>query len=222
MPGLRLRLPPAGTLTPIGTSDPLRFYYKPLVGRLFRARIDAGLGLLEGRVRRLLEVGYGSGLLLPTLAGICEELYGVDLEPEPPGLRGTLETLGARPRELVQADVRKLPFPQAHFDAAVAFSIFEHLKAEPLEQAAAEMARVLERRGLLVIGCPAVHRGMALAFSAIGFHSIDDHHFSGIGAVLRAFAPHFELVRSATLPRALGWAMPLRWAPYATVLVRRR
>ena len=43
---LRLDLPPRGTLTPNNDVDPLAFYYKPVVGRVFRARIDLGLGLL--------------------------------------------------------------------------------------------------------------------------------------------------------------------------------
>ncbi len=47
MPPLRLGLPAPGTLAPIGESDPLRFYYKPLVGRIFQARINLGLGLLR-------------------------------------------------------------------------------------------------------------------------------------------------------------------------------
>ena len=76
---LRLRLPPRGTLRPNNEVDPLRFYYRPLVGRVFRARIDAGLALLDGlRFERLLEIGYGSGLLMPTLATIARELHGAD------------------------------------------------------------------------------------------------------------------------------------------------
>src|SRR5438105_14288525 len=102
---LRLRLPPPGTLSPNDEVDPLRFYYAPIVGRVFRARIDLGLKLLEGRFRRLLEIGYGSGLLLPTLAQICDELYGADLVREPANLRERLEKLGTKPCELVQADI---------------------------------------------------------------------------------------------------------------------
>src|SRR5689334_18622004 len=122
---MKFELPPAGTLVPNNDVDPLPYYYKPLIGRVFQARLDAGLQLLDGRFRRLLEIGYGSGLLMPTLAAACDELYGIDLEREPPELRARLRTLGVAPRELVQADVRSLPFSDAMFDGAVAFSIFE-------------------------------------------------------------------------------------------------
>jgi SAM-dependent methyltransferase len=219
---VRLVLPPPGTLTPIGASDPLRFYYKPLVGRLFQARLNTGLQLLDRRFRRLLEIGYGSGLLIPTLASISDEFHGVDIEREPTGLRGALETLGVRAAELFTADVQELPYPDAHFDGAVAFSILEHLRRGPLRNAAAEIARVLEPGGLFLVGCPAVHRAMNLAFALIGFGAIRDHHFSGIGDVLEACAPHFEEVRRATLPCLFDRAVPLGWAPYTTVLLRRR
>ena len=217
----RLQLPTAGTLTPIGESDPLRFYYKPLIGRVFRARIDLGLALLEGRYRRILEIGYGSGLLIPTLSALADEVHGVDIEPEPPGLRATLQKLGASVCDLKQSDVQRLPYADAHFDAVVAFSILEHLKAHELGRALQEVARVLAPGGIFLVGCPAVHAGMNAAFAAIGFSGIENHHFSSIADVLAAAGPHFSLERRATLPQALGW-LPLGWAPYTAVLLRKR
>jgi len=217
-----LTLPPAGTLTPIGESDPLRFYYKPLIGRIFRARIDLGLSLLGSRYRRILEVGYGSGLLIPTLSSIADEVHGVDLEPEPAGLRTILEELGARAIDLKQSDVQELPYQDAYFDAVVAFSIFEHLKPDQLGRAILEVARVLDSAGTLLIGCPAVHQAMNAAFAAIGFSGIEHHHFSSVVDVLTAAKPHFDLERRATLPRPLDWLVPLGWAPYTAVLLRKR
>jgi SAM-dependent methyltransferase len=217
---LRFRLPPRGALTPNNAVDPLRFYYKPLVGRVFAARIDAGLSLLEGRFHRLLEIGYGSGLLMPTLSTITGELYGADLELEPPGLRATLSRLGVTPAQLVQADIRKLPFEAGFFDGAVAFSILEHLKPEALAEALTEVARVLAPGGRFLVGCPAVHKAMNAAFAAIGFSGIEEHHFSGIDDVARAATPWFTVERTNTLPRLLTRA-PLGWAPYTALLLRK-
>jgi ubiquinone/menaquinone biosynthesis C-methylase UbiE len=221
MMALRLNLPPVGALTPNNDVDPLRFYYKPLVGRIFAARLNIGLALFEGRFKRILEIGYGSGLLMPTLASVCDELYGIDLEPEPPGLRARLEQLGVKPRELAQADVQKMPFAAQLFDGTVAFSIFEHLKSDQLAPALAEVARVLAPGGQFLVGCPAVHKVMNAAFSAIGFSGIEQHHFSTINDVLNAAKPHFEVARHDVLP-SLMRSLPLGWAPYTTVLLQRR
>jgi SAM-dependent methyltransferase len=215
------RLPPRGTLTQNNEVDPLRYYYLPVVGRIFVSRLQAGLDLLDGRFRRLLEIGYGSGLLLSTLAAVTDEIYGADLEQEPPGLRETLAQLGVHPKELVRADIRALPFSDRFFDGVVAFSILEHLKAPELRDALAELARVIEPGGRLLVGLPAVHRVMNAAFAAIGFTEIDDHHFSGLPEVLRAADAHFTVEKRAALPRVMKHA-PAGWAPYNTVLFRRR
>jgi SAM-dependent methyltransferase len=218
---LTLKLPPPGVLVPNNAVDPLPFYYRPLLGRVFAARLNAGLRLLDGHYGRLLEIGYGSGLLMPTLASACDELYGLDLEREPSGLRDRLALLGVKPRALVQANAQSIPFDGAFFDAVVAFSIFEHLRAGELAPALGEVARVLRPGGRLLVGCPAVHRLMNAAFATIGFRGIDEHHFSDIADVVSASAPWFSIERSAALPSVMR-AMPLGWAPYTTVLFVRR
>jgi SAM-dependent methyltransferase len=218
---LQLKLPPPGVLVPNNAVDPLPYYYRPLLGRVFAARLNIGLRLLDGRYGRILEVGYGSGLLMPTLASVCDELYGLDLEHEPPELRERLERLGVRPRELVQANARSMPFADGFFDVVVAFSIFEHLRAHELEVTLAEVARVLGPNGRLLVGCPAVHKLMNAAFASIGFTGIEEHHFSDIADVVAAAAPWFSVERRAALPSVMG-ALPLGWAPYTTVLLARR
>ena len=221
MPALTLKLPPRGALSPNNAVDPLPYYYRPLTGPLFVARLNAGLRLLDGRFTRLCEIGYGSGLLMPTLAAVCDELYGVDRKREPPGLRARLAALGVTPRALVQADAQAMPFSDGFFDGVIAFSIFEHLRPAELGPALAEMARVLRPGGRLLVGCPAVHKLMNAAFSAIGFAGIEHHHFSSIADVVAAAASSFTLRRQAALPSLMA-ALPLGWAPYTTVLLERR
>jgi SAM-dependent methyltransferase len=216
---LRLDLPPRGTIAPNSDVDPLKYYYAPLVGRVFVARINLGLALLPARAGRLLEVGYGSGLLLPTLSTVCDRLDGVDLTSDPAAVRATALRLGVTNLgELVRGSVCRLPFPDGSYDTVVAFSILEHLRAPELAEAMAEVARVLARGGRFLVGCPAVHKGMNLAFSAIGFHGIEDHHFSGISDVLAAGRGAFTVDKQATWPRGV----PLGWAPYNAVLLGRR
>jgi SAM-dependent methyltransferase len=218
---LSLKLPPPGILVPNNAVDPLPYYYRPLLGKVFAARLNTGLRLLDGHYARLLEIGYGSGLLMPTLARVSDELYGLDLEHEPPGLRERLGRLGVTPTELVQANARSMPFDDGFFDAVVAFSIFEHLRAHELELTLAECARVLRPDGKLLVGCPAVHKLMNAAFASIGFSDIEHHHFSTIADVVAAGAPWFSVVKRAALP-SLMTTMPLGWAPYTTVLFTRR
>jgi SAM-dependent methyltransferase len=157
---------------------------------------------------------------MPTLASITDELYGVDLEAEPAGLRDALARLGARPRELARADVQSLPFDAGFFDGVVAFSIFEHLERGALTHAAAEVARVLAPGGRFLVGCPAVHKAMNAAFAAIGFRGIEHHHVSSLPDLVHVCAPWFTVEKCASWPHAMTRA-PLGWAPYSSVLLRR-
>ncbi len=218
---LKLELPPRGALTPNTDVDPLAFYYKPLVGRIFRARIDLGLGLLEGSYDDLLEVGYGSGLLLPTLARTTRRLAGVDLEPPPAGLADFLRARSLDV-ELAQGDVRALPFGDARFDCVVAFSIFEHIAGGDLDRAVADVARVLRPGGTFLIGCPAVHAAMSAAFAAIGFSDIDHHHVSDLSSILFAASSRFVVEERASWPPLVGDRLPIGWAPYSAVRLRLR
>ena len=58
---------------------------------------------------------------------------------------------------------------------------------------------------------------MSLAFRAIGFRGIEDHHVSDVHQALAAAArAGFTVARTATLPHGL----PLGWAPYNAALLR--
>lgn len=214
---VRFQLPPRGSLEPNSPADPLPFYYRPLVGRLYIARIDLGLRLLEPGHERLLEIGYGSGLLLPTLQQLARRVFAVDLRPPPKSLPAALERLGAHP-SLVQADIRALPFATGSFDAVVAFSILEHLHHHELAPAAAELARVLAPGGVLVIGCPAVHPPMNALFTAIGFPNIGAHHHSSLRDIVRALETCLVVERHTALPPL---PLPLGWAPYGAVRLKK-
>ena len=53
--------------------------YKPVFGWLYRRRLEIGLEMLDkARYPRMLEVGYGNGVLLKTLASLADELHAVD------------------------------------------------------------------------------------------------------------------------------------------------
>jgi SAM-dependent methyltransferase len=170
----------------------------------------------------LLEVGYGSGLLLPTLSKISDQIAGLDLEPQPPGLVEYLHRNGTGHAVLEQGDVRAIPFPPESFDCVVAFSIFEHLEGAALTDGMSEVARVLQPGGHFLIGCPAVHAAMSAAFAAIGFSDIDHHHVSDLPAILLAASRHFVVEETTAWPPLVGDRLPLGWAPYSAVRLRRR
>jgi ubiquinone/menaquinone biosynthesis C-methylase UbiE len=197
---MKLILPPAGTLKPNDQHDPLPYYYRPFVGWLYRKRLRMGLDLLPARASRILEVGVGSGILVPTLSSNFPHYTGTDLV-----LADGLQRLVAPScqAEFVEADLlQNSRLPEASYDVVICLSVLEHIA--DADGAASALARVLVKGGTLIAGYPMVNRLMANLFRTIGFGNIEDHHVTApatihkaLGRVLRqgprkalpAFAP---------------------------------
>jgi SAM-dependent methyltransferase len=171
---VRLDMEMLRDLPKTGPTDPIEYYRRPLVGSIFRRRIDLGLAMLrDRRFDTALEIGYGAGAVLMALAAVVGELHGLDLDADPDAIGARLSRRGAR-ATLVRGSVYELPYTDATFDLVVCFSVFEHLHEYP--RGLAEVARVLRPGGALLLGMPAVNRFMELGFRAIGFKGIEDIH----------------------------------------------
>ena len=192
-----------------GPTDPIDYYTRPLIGRVFRARINRGLRLLpQRRFSRVLELGYGAGAVLLSLAPSVDELHGLDLDADPRLVSALLEARG-RKATLRQGSVYELPYEDESFDLVVSFSMFEHL--HEYQKGLAEVARVLRPQGLFLLGMPAVNKLMEAAFLAIGFKGINDHHVTTPRQVRSAFGlTGLRVVRSTALDLPLPAPFGLR------------
>jgi SAM-dependent methyltransferase len=169
-----------------GPTDPIEFYRRPLVGYLYRRRINMGLRLLGDRsFDRVLEIGFGAGAVLLALSSVARELFGIDLDADAAAAAAVLNGRGAH-ADLRNANVYDLPFEESRFDLVVSYSVFEHL--HEYRRALAEVGRVLRPGGSFLLGMPAVNKAMSWGFRAIGFRGIDDHHVTTPSEVARAFA----------------------------------
>ena len=164
---IRLDLPPRGVLKPNDADDPLPYYYHPWVGWLYCHRLQMGLDFLPAGGRRVLEIGVGSGVLVPTLTRHYADYTGTDLTLAP-GL-DALVAAGCH-AEFRRADLlRDDDLPAGRYDAIVCFSVLEHIRDS--DGAARSLARALAPGGTLVTGYPMVSRLMTRAFAAIGYDS---------------------------------------------------
>lgn len=117
----------------------------PLMVRLLKLPVD----------QKILEVGCGRGIALPVLAQLCKprRLTGLDIAGDL--LTKAAKRLAARQVqvELVQADVREMPFQDESFDIVIDFGTCYHI-ADP-DRALSEIARVLSFGGTFVHETPA-------------------------------------------------------------------
>jgi ubiquinone/menaquinone biosynthesis C-methylase UbiE len=181
-----------------GPTDPIEYYKRPLIGRLFRERINRGLRLLpEQHFNRVLEVGYGAGAVQLALASATDELHGIDLDADPVSVERLLAARGSHPK-LIKGTVYELPYESNFFDLTVSFSTFEHLHEYP--RGLAEIYRVLAPGGLFLLGMPSVNKLMEAGFHAIGFGDITHVHVTTPAQVERAWpTAGFKLQKAAFL-----------------------
>ncbi|MFZ0887341.1 MAG: class I SAM-dependent methyltransferase [Candidatus Binataceae bacterium] len=193
-----------------GPTDPIEYYRRPLIGRLYRGRINLGLRMLgDRRYTKALEVGYAAGAVLLALAPSVDDLHGIDLEADPAPVEALLTRRGCAAK-LAQGSVCELPYDGAEFDLVVCFSVFEHL--HEYQKALREVARVLKPGGRFLLGMPAVNLMMEAGFRAIGFKGIGDHHVTTPRAVARAFDDvGLRVVQGAQLRPIPGVSVYFNW-----------
>ncbi|MCP4542379.1 MAG: class I SAM-dependent methyltransferase [Chloroflexi bacterium] len=93
---------------------------------------------------RVLDVGCGRGEIVRHCTKLGVQAYGMDYAPV--ALRMARDA-----EHIYQANAKWLPFPTAFFDRVLMFDIVEHLHPWELNQALAEVRRVLRPDGRLIV-----------------------------------------------------------------------
>jgi SAM-dependent methyltransferase len=201
----KFKLFPKETFQPNNDSDPLLYYYKPLIGILYQYRISQGISLLSPPYENMLEFGYGSGLLLPTLATISNKLYGIDIASDAASVMSCLNKINVS-ATLYQNDLLEMNFQDNFFDLIVAFSVFEHI--HDCRSILQKMFKILKPNGRLLVGMPRVDKNMARLFSLIGYNTIEQHHVTDYKSFLNDCTGLFILEKQSKLfpflPSSLG------------------
>ena len=128
-----------------------------IVKRLFIDRLEKTFDLLPSqKIVNALDIGTGSGIFLPTLSQISENVYGVDLSKVIFFVNHMLEKQDINNVFLTMGDVTSLPYESSTFDLIVCLSLIEHV--EDLHNAFSEMRRVMNDNSVLILGYPVENR----------------------------------------------------------------
>jgi ubiquinone/menaquinone biosynthesis C-methylase UbiE len=125
-------------------------WFETPIGRLVR-EYESRL-LLEiarpGRGEKILDVGCGTGVFTADLLAAGSQVTGLELSL--PMLRRAGKKASGRPFNMVQGDMRRLPFAMGSFDKTISVTAIEFLD-EDAPSAVAEMFRVTRPGGLIVV-----------------------------------------------------------------------
>lgn len=138
------------------SSTGLGFTAATIVDAHFEACRPTYLDLLDrAELRRgwhVLDAGCGSGSFLPMLAelvGRDGRVTGIDLAEENVALAAARTTVCPLRTDL--GDLRRLPYPDASFDAAWCANAVQYLDDEDLRRALAELRRVVRPGGVIAV-----------------------------------------------------------------------
>ena len=86
-----------------------RLIYHPITGPVYRRRFSMALEMLAHynppKPRRLLEIGYGAGLLFPILSSLAREVWGMENHGADASVAAMVERLGLPTVRLVPGSV---------------------------------------------------------------------------------------------------------------------
>jgi ubiquinone/menaquinone biosynthesis C-methylase UbiE len=189
---VKLELLPHHEYVGVDRDDPLRFYFRPVLGKMYRRRVELCLAQCKGG-QRILEVGFGSGVTFLNLCKMYEEIHGLDLNASVGQVSGLFDKKGIR-THLQNGSVLSMPYEDNFFDTVLLISILEHLKPPELLVAFEEIRRVLKLGGQVVYGVPIERPFMVFMFRLLGYN-IREHHFSTEKDVLEAAGAILKKVR---------------------------
>ncbi len=171
----KLQMLPIDQYPAVNRDDPIRFYNYPIVGSLYRRRVELCLSELSGG-DKILEVGFGSGVTFLSLKDGYKEIYGLELLARIDEISSAFRKLNVN-LNLKIGSVLDMPYPDNYFDSVLLISILEHLRPETLDKAFFEIRRVLKTGGQVIYGVPVSNPIMELLFRLLGY-DIKQHHFS--------------------------------------------
>jgi ubiquinone/menaquinone biosynthesis C-methylase UbiE len=170
-----LKLLPRDQYVGVNNLDPIRFYHWPVIGPMYRKRVELCLGECRGG-DRVLEIGFGTGLTFLNLHENYREIHGLDLTADTAAVEAAFAARKIK-TNLRQGNVLKMPYENEFFDTVLLISILEHLKPEEQPLAFAEISRVLRPGGQVVYGVPIERPFMVFMFRMLGC-DIRKEHFS--------------------------------------------
>ena len=202
-----MNLLPRDALVKTGPVDRADWNYSSKLAWLQRSRFRLLLSMLDERpVQRLLELGYGSGILMPELAARCDELFGADPHQHAEQVQQVLAAHDIH-ATLVSAGAEQLPFEDHYFDAVVTISAIEYVT--DIDRACAELCRVMRPDGCLYIVTPGASPLLDATLRLLTGESADENYGQRRQQLIPALEKSFRMITVRYFPPLFGRLLPV-------------
>ena len=197
-------LPKAPLGFPTSAIDCSPCHHIPLLGALYRQRFHTLCNLIGSRrYGAILDIGFGGGILFPTLSHIAERIIGVDLHDKHANVRNNLmQCHGIHPL-LVRGSAIHLPFKDRSLPAIISLSNLYYL-GDQLDHALHEINRIAHPDADIYIGTS------SRAFYQLVLRRTAYRNFQTIRKnVFQSIREHFTVEESRTIPSRVPLNMSL-------------
>lgn len=154
---MRLQLPEEKNITfPKNLESSPHIYYSRMTGPFYQGKLRMLCEFLpEPREKNILEIGFGSGVMLKELASHFEKVYALDIHDRFLEVQQMINKENLPNIQLVHHNIFEEPFlKEKDFDYVVSSSVFEHIPEDKLEQGIKNIYTVLKEGGHFLIGFP--------------------------------------------------------------------
>ena len=141
-------------------------YRSMIMGPLYRKKLALLTDYLpELKTKRVLEIGFGSGIALPELSERSDEVCALDVHDHFTPVQNMLVKENLKNVRLYKHDIFAEPFrAEGDFDFVVASSVFEHIPENLIGRGLKNIYNCLNPDGYLLIGFPLKSRAMNTLF----------------------------------------------------------
>ena len=150
---IKLIIPPRKFLTQTSWGDPVFWHFYPGASIVYRKRLRNAVKLLQGkRFENLLEIGYGSGILLPTLSKFAKKVTAMDIHKKTKEVEKLLDWYQVSNVKLDVGNIMEMRYTDNQFDGCVIVSTLEDIPESA--RAAKEIKRVVAPGGTIIVSFP--------------------------------------------------------------------
>ncbi|MBI4981623.1 MAG: class I SAM-dependent methyltransferase [Candidatus Omnitrophica bacterium] len=198
---MNILLPDKGNIPVTGPEDPALFYYKSIMRNFYLKRLALAVGLIDKESKEnILDLGYGSGILLPELSRHSQKIFGLDSHLNAGPVKKMLKKEN-KFAYLASGDISNLPYKNDSFDCIVCLSVLEHM--ENLDSCIDEIVRVARPSGQIIVGVPVDNFLMSLGFKSMGYNVCDIHKW-GHRQIIKAVQNKIKIERLKRFPFFVG------------------
>lgn len=177
-------------------------YYHPWKSFFFLHRLKMILSLMDGKFKRLLDLGCGCGIFLPSLKEKSLSLYGCDIHDGLDKIKAMLNLENTQ-AQLLNLDILKPdPLYTAYFDGIVCMSVLEHIQPALLPQAVVNIKNMLTDEGKLFLGIP-VDNFIGRLGHVINKYDYKKGHPANHTEIINVLISEFEIIAQKSFPGIL-------------------